>query len=241
MIETGRVSFYVLQSPGIALFLVAIYCTFTSQTKKRFVHGYFILQDATKRSWPALASIFAFLIAARLLVEIGGIKALALTASNYGLYSAAAATATLGAIGSYVTGSGTASTALFMTGAAAIGENLNATSLFASIQISAGAHVGVASLPIIAILLAALPNEEVNDKRTAVRFGLTLGTIWLLLVITSGAIQIAMPWSVLSLTPLTLQDYQFHHVVDAEFHQASCAQFFLHLLQQFCLEGAYLL
>ena len=192
VIETGRVSFYVLQSPGIALFLVAIYCTFTSQTKKRFVHGYFILQDATKRSWPALASIFAFLIAARLLVEIGGIKALALTASNYGLYSAAAATATLGAIGSYVTGSGTASTALFMTGAAAIGENLNATSLFASIQISAGAHVGVASLPIIAILLAALPNEEINDKRTAVRFGLTLGIIWLLLVITSSAIQIAI-------------------------------------------------
>jgi hypothetical protein len=37
-----------------------------------------------------------------------------------------------------------------------------------------------------------LPNEEVNDKSTAVRIGLILGTIWLLIVIVSGVAQIAI-------------------------------------------------
>ena len=129
---------------------------------------------------------------ARLLVEIESIQSLANLVSTYGLYSAAVFTAVLGAIGSYVTGSGTASTALFMVSAVATGDSLNAIPLFASLQLSAGAHAGVASLPIIAILLAALPNEEVNDKSTAVRIGLILGTIWLLFVIFSGVAQIAI-------------------------------------------------
>ena len=129
---------------------------------------------------------------ARLLVEIESIQSLANLVSTYGLYSAAVFTAVLGAIGSYVTGSGTASTALFMVSAVATGDSLNAIPLVASLQLSAGAHAGVASLPIIAILLAALPNEEVNDKSTAVRIGLILGTIWLLFVIFSGVAQIAI-------------------------------------------------
>ena len=79
-----------------------------------------------------------------------------------------------------------------MVSAVATGDSLNAIPLFASLQLSAGAHAGVASLPIIAILLAALPNEEVNDKSTAVRIGLILGTIWLLFVIFSGVAQIAI-------------------------------------------------
>ena len=97
----------------------------------------------------------------------------------------------MGAIGSYVTGSGTASTALFMTSAAATGISFDAAPLFASLQISAAAHAGVASLPIIAILLAALSNREVGDERTAVRMSLSLGAIWVLFVIASGYVQIA--------------------------------------------------
>ena len=97
-----------------------------------------------------------------------------------------------GAPAAVVTGSGTASTALFMTSATATGESLNAAPLFASLQLSASAHAGVASLPIIAILLTALPTLEANDKYTAVTIGLALGTIWLLLVIASGVVQITI-------------------------------------------------
>jgi len=192
VVETERVSFHVLNSPGIPLFLVFIYCFLSFPPEKRFARGYVVFKHAVTRSWPALTSIFAFLMTARLLVEIESIQSLANLVSTYGLYSAAVFTAVLGAIGSYVTGSGTASTALFMVSAVATGDSLNAIPLFASLQLSAGAHAGVASLPIIAILLAALPNEEVNDKSTAVRIGLILGTIWLLFVIFSGVAQIAI-------------------------------------------------
>ena len=190
--ETERVSFHVLNSPGIPLVLVFIYCFLSFPPEKRLARGYVVFKHAVTRSWPALTSIFAFLMTARLLVEIESIQSLANLVSTYGLYSAAVFTAVLGAIGSYVTGSGTASTALFMVSAVATGDSLNAIPLFASLQLSAGAHAGVASLPIIAILLAALPNEEVNDKSTAVRIGLILGTIWLLFVIVSGVAQIAI-------------------------------------------------
>ena len=190
VIETDRVSFHVFNSPGIALFLVAIYCLLTFPARKRFGDGYLIFQHVARRSWPALASIFAFLVTARLLIEIGSIELLATKMASFGLYSAASLTAVLGAIGSYVTGSGTASTALFMTSATATGESLNAAPLFASLQLSASAHAGVASLPIIAILLTALPTLEANDKYTAITIGLALGTIWLLLVIASGVVQI---------------------------------------------------
>jgi L-lactate permease len=100
--------------------------------------------------------------------------------------------AILGGIGSYVTGSGVASNALFMPSAAATGENLNALALFASLQHSAAAHVGIASLPIIAILLAALPDSKATDERFAMRMGIGLALVWLFFVIASGAVQTAV-------------------------------------------------
>ena len=190
-IETDRVSFHVLSSPGIALLAIAILCLVWRPTKERLAQSRDVFRAVTARSWPALLSILAFLMTARLLVETGSIQALATTVSAFGLYPAAAFTAAMGAIGSYVTGSGTASTALFMTSAAATGISFDAAPLFASLQISAAAHAGVAALPIIAILLAALSNREVGDERTAVRMGLSLGAIWVLIVIASGSLQIA--------------------------------------------------
>ena len=190
-IETDRVSFHVLSSPGIALLAIAILCLVWRPTKERLAQSRDVFRAVTARSWPALLSILAFLMTARLLVETGSIQALATTVSAFGLYPAAAFTAAMGAIGSYVTGSGTASTALFMSSAAATGISFDAAPLFASLQISAAAHAGVAALPIIAILLAALSNREVGDERTAVRMGLSLGAIWVLIVIASGSLQIA--------------------------------------------------
>lgn len=190
IVETDRVSFNVLASPGIALLLV----TLMSIALRKTAHadtGASLFRHVTMRSWPALTSILLFLMAARLLVEIGSIQALAGLLSQLGLYPAMALVTALGGIGSYVTGSGVASNALFMPSAAATGEGLGAITLFASLQHSAAAHTGVASLPIIAILLSALPNREAADEQTAMRMGLGLAAIWLLFVVASGIVQIA--------------------------------------------------
>ena len=76
--------------------------------------------------------------------------------------------------------------------AAATGESFDALALFASLQHSAAAHVGVASLPIIAILLAALPDRKATDERSAMRTGISLALVWLLFVMASGAVQTAV-------------------------------------------------
>ncbi len=191
-IETERVSFQVLSSPGIALFLVTLLCITVRSAQARDEEGPSLLRHVAARSWPALASIFSFLMAARVLVEIGSIQALAGLLSQLGLYPAAALVAVLGGVGSYVTGSGVASSALFMPSAAATGGNFDAIALFASLHHSASSHVAVASLPIIAILLTALPNREAADERTAMRMALGLAVVWLLFVIASGTAQIAM-------------------------------------------------
>jgi lactate permease len=191
-IETERVSFQMLGSPGIALFLVTIISIALRPSKSRVAESFSLLRHVAKRSWPALASILLFLMAARLLVEIGSIQALAGLLSQLGLYPAIVFVAILGGIGSYVTGSGVASNALFMPSAAATGESFDALALFASLQHSAAAHVGVASLPIIAILLAALPDRKATDERSAMRTGISLALVWLLFVMASGAVQTAV-------------------------------------------------
>ena len=47
-------------------------------------------------------------------------------------------------------------------------------------------------MPIIAFLLAALIHREADNERKAMRLGLGLALIWLLFVITSGAVQFAI-------------------------------------------------
>lgn len=192
MVETDRVSFNVLASPGIALLLVTLISFAMRRTTERVDKGPSLFRHVAMRSWPALTSILLFLMAARVLVEIGSIQALAGLLAQLGLYPAMALVTALGGIGSYVTGSGVASNALFMPSAAATGEGFGAIALFASLQHSAAAHVGVASLPIIAILLSALPNREANDERTAMRMALGLAAVWLLFVVASGIVQAAM-------------------------------------------------
>jgi lactate permease len=191
-ITTGRVSFDVLASPGIVLVMAALLSIAIRPATAHPSKGPSLLHLTATKAWPALTSIFLFLMVARLLVEIGSISSLAGTLSQLGPYAAAALVATLGGIGSYITGSGTASNALFMPSAAATGQSLDLPSLFAALQHSGSAHIGVASLPIIAILLAALPDRQPNDERTAMRMALGLALAWLLLVISSGALQIAL-------------------------------------------------
>lgn len=191
-IETARVSFHVLTTPGIALFTVTLICLGFRLAKRPAETGPSLLRQGVMRSWRVLTTVLLFLLAARLLVEIGGIAALAGLLSQLGLYPAAALVAALGGIGSYITGSGITSNALFMPSAGATGQSFDFLALFAGLQHSGAAHVGLASLPIIALLLAALPNRKDGDERTAMRMALSLAAIWLLFVIASGFVQIAL-------------------------------------------------
>ncbi|MBT3535152.1 MAG: hypothetical protein HN478_14825 [Rhodospirillaceae bacterium] len=192
VIDTGRVSFHVLQSPGIALLVISLLCLLLQSNSTRSKSGQPLFQHVTARSWRALASILFFLITARLLVEIGGIAALSGLMSQLGLYPAVALITVLGGIGAYATGSGVTAVALFMPSAAATGEGFDALALFAALQHSGAAHVAMASLPVIAILLAALPDRDAADEQIAIRTGLGLAAIWILFVIASGATQLAM-------------------------------------------------
>ena len=191
-IETARVSFYLLGSPAIALATATLISIFWGAAAKQRKAESTLLGNVTARSWRALAGILFFLMTARLLVETGAIVALAGMLSEFGAFAAIASVASLGGIGSYVTGSGVTSNALFMTSAAATGASFNGVPLFAALQHSGSAHFGIASLPIIAILLAALPDRAVDDERIAMRLGLGLALVWLLFVIGSGTVQFAL-------------------------------------------------
>ena len=50
----------------------------------------------------------------------------------------------------------------------------------------------MASLPVIALLIAALPSRQDSDEPLAVKVGLGLAILWIILVIASGQLQIAM-------------------------------------------------
>ena len=142
------------------------------------------------RAGRPLAGIFLFLLTARLLVETGGIAALAEMLSRLGAYTATVVVTVLGGVGAFATGSGVTPNALFMSSAAATGASLGVPVLFAALQHSGSAHVAMASLPVIAILTAALPDRRDGDERAAMHAGLGLAAIWLLLVIASGWTQL---------------------------------------------------
>jgi hypothetical protein len=149
-----------------------------------------LFPQVARRAWRPLASIFLFLLTARVLVEIGGIGALAEMLSRLGAAMATVVVTLLAAAGSFATGSGVTSSALFMSSAAATGASLDARTLFAALQHSGSAHMAIASLPIISILIAALPDRTKGDERTAMRAGLGLAAVWMLIVIASGWLQL---------------------------------------------------
>ena len=193
-IETDRVSFRVLESPGLALLAVSLISIAIARRPDLGGEGgrsggSLLLQVAGRAGRP-LAGIFLFLLTARLLVETGGIAALAEMLSRLGAYTATVVVTVLGGVGAFATGSGVTSNALFMSSAAATGASLGVPVLFAALQHSGSAHVAMASLPVIAILTAALPDRRDGDERAAMHAGLGLAAIWLLLVIASGWTQL---------------------------------------------------
>ncbi len=178
-ISTGRVSWAVLTSPGVALLAAAV------STVPRYLDAA-AAAIAARRGWRPIASVALFMVSARILVEIGAIAALAGTVTDLGGTGAVIATAVLGAISGFITGSGITGNALFMPSAAAIGGSFGAVPLFAAVQNSAAGHTAMASLPVAAILLAALPGRTSGDDRTILRLGLALAA-WHLAVLAGFA------------------------------------------------------
>ena len=191
-IATEGASFSVLDSPAVALIGASLLVIAMRPVLWLGSENPPLLGQVAKRSWRALLSILLFLLAARIMVEVGGISALAAALSDLGHYPAVAVVAFLGGVGAYVTGSGVTSNALFMPSAAATGQSLDCHALFAALQHSGAGHVAMASLPVIALLLTALPQRMKDDERIAMRMGLVLAAFWMLIIIASGMLQVGL-------------------------------------------------
>ena len=191
VVSTGRVAVSVMSSPGIALLTVAVAGWLLWRRPLRKAAGQALAPLVLMRSWRALLTIAVFLTMARLLVETGGIGALSAQLAEAGIYAAAVIVSALAGVGAYVTGSAVPAAALFMPSAAAVGESFGQLPLFAALQHSAAGHASMASLPIIAILLAALPERRRQDEAASLRIGLQLAAVWLAMVVASGWLQLA--------------------------------------------------
>jgi lactate permease len=179
VLDTGRVQFAILTSPGVAL-LVATLMTARAELQLPFLVG------VARRAWRPVTAVALFMLAARLLVESGAIAELARGLGGLGRDGAAITVALLGAVGGFVTGSGVTGNALFMPSAAATGEVFGALGIFAALQNGASGHVGMASLPVAAILLASLPTREAGDDALIMRTALALAAWHVAVVILAG-------------------------------------------------------
>lgn len=179
-LATDRVSFAILTSPGVALILATTFAAANQIAPA-------LLINVARRAWKPVLSIALFMLAARLLVECGAIAALAKSLGGLGREGALVAVALLAAVGGFVTGSGVTSSALFMPSAAAAGETFAALPIFAALQNGVGGHVGMAALPVAAILLATLPARTAIDDAWVMRIGLALAA-WHTAVATAAAL-----------------------------------------------------
>jgi lactate permease len=166
-ITTGRVSFSLLASPGLAMLASALLTAGSRLTPS-------LLGRVAARAWRPIVGIAMFLLAARLLVACGAIGALADAIGGLGRAGSVAAVLLIGALGGFVTGSGVAGNVMFMASAAATGRALDASELFAALQNAASGHAAMASLPIAAIVLAALKRPERGEEARIMRTGLAL-------------------------------------------------------------------
>jgi len=175
VLSTGRVTFRLLTSPGIPLLIVTLLAMAGSLDLAA-------VRQMVERSWRALATVLLFMLSARLMLEIGAFAALARQVAQLGQDMAIVATTLLGAASGFITGSGVSANGLFMPGAAAIGQEFGLTRLFAAIQNCSAGHVAMASLPVGAILLAALPDRQRGDDRHLLVTGLWLAALYTALI-----------------------------------------------------------
>ncbi len=166
-LDTGRVQFALMTSPGVALLIATLATAGRSVTPG-------VLATVLQRAWRPIVAIALFMLAARLLAESGAIAALAASVGGLGRDASLVVVALLGAVGGFVTGSGVTGNALFMPSAAAAGQTFDVVPIFAALQNAASGHAGMASLPVAAILLATLGRREPGDDGLVMRIGLGL-------------------------------------------------------------------
>jgi lactate permease len=189
-LATARVSFSPLASPALALLAGAWLTHLLNRSDSPGVGD--LLWRVCSRAWRALLSILLFLLTARLLLEAGAVASLGDWLSGLGRNGAVVTVTVLGGLGAYVTGSGVTANALFMPSAAATGQHFDLLTLFAALQHSAAGHAAMASLPVIAVLLAALPQREKGDEAYVLRYGLVLALVWVSMVSASGFVQLSL-------------------------------------------------
>ncbi len=182
-ISTGRVSFAVLASPGVALVIATVL------SARSTLDGQ-LLRDVGRRSWRAVLSVALFMLTARLLVSSGAIDALTAALKGLGVAGAMLGSIGLGAVGGFVTGSGVTGNALFLPSAAAAGAAFDMKGVFAALASAAAGHTAMASLPVAALLLAALPDRTAADDRTVLWWGLTLAAGYLAVLAVVGLVQL---------------------------------------------------
>ena len=183
-LSTDRLSWSVLSTPGLALCATAV-------ATSVHVFDRTLFTSVATRIWRPLLATALFLLSARLLIEIGGTTALANAAADLPEELALLGVGLLGAISGFLTGSGISGNALFMPSAAKIGAGFGHSILFSAMQNAAAAHAALASLPIAAVLLAALTGKRTaEDDRTALTYGL-----W----ISGLSVGILMLWSLILL------------------------------------------
>ncbi len=185
VISTGRVSFAVLASPGVALMAA------TALSGWRTFDGA-LVNAVVRRSWRAVASVALFMLTARLLVASGAIEALTAVLQGLGRTGAMLGAIGLGAVGGFVTGSGVTGNALFLPSAAAAGTSFGARDVFAALASAAAGHTAMASLPVASLLLAALPQRTASDDRTVLRWGLMLASLYLFVLAIVGFVQLSV-------------------------------------------------
>ena len=180
ILSTSRLAWSVLSSPGLALLTAALLASRSNVDSA-------LLVAVGRRAWRPVVATALFLVAARILIEAGGTKALADAAGGLPAIPALVSVGLFGAISGFLTGSGISGNALFMPSAAAIGTSFGNLPVFAALQSAAAGHTALASLPIAAVLLATLPERSKADDRTAMSLGLSIAGANLALLVAWSA------------------------------------------------------
>ena len=186
-ISSGRVSFVILSSPGVALLLATLISAARQVDKATILRG--VGQRVGQRAWRPVLSVALFMLTARLLVELEAITVLAELITETGPLLAIVGVTLLGALGGFATGSGVTGNALFMPSAAAVGENFGHLELFAALQNGASGHFGMTALPVAALLLAALPKRQYGDDRQVLKLALGLAAVHISVLLVTAMIR----------------------------------------------------
>ncbi len=175
LLNSGKISYSFLTSPGIILAIVAI----AMQLNRPVIIEYHTI---VKRAKTAILSLFCFIVLAQIMNQSGMISLMteALKESQHKVSWAVILVAPLLAmVSGFMTGSNLGGNALAMTVQQQIGANLDQGLLFSAIQNSGAGHTAFTSLPIIILIMTIAKdvNKKGNDHETIVehdllRFGL---------------------------------------------------------------------